>query len=74
MKAVFVYSDKTIVEVPFPKMMQVSVKVSRTLTVEPIIVIFEGRPTDEQLGSPSTCCQYTRWQHWCLRQTRTYIE
>jgi len=55
-------------------MLGVKKKVNDKLSIEPILVYFEGRAAPEQERSVTTCQQITRWQHWCLRQTRTYEE
>ena len=74
MKVIFLYSDGSSNQLRFPSMLAVKKKVNDKLSIEPILVYFEGRLTPEQEGSVETCKQFTRWQHWCLRQTRTYEE
>jgi len=74
MKAIFLYSDGSANQIRFPSMLGVKKKVNDKLSIEPILVYFEGRAAPEQERSVTTCQQITRWQHWCLRQTRTYEE
>jgi hypothetical protein len=72
MTAFFIYSDGSSKQLTFPSMLGVKKKVNERLLIEPILVYFEGRPTPEQEGSVELCKDITRWQHWCLRQTRSY--
>jgi len=74
MKAIFLYSDGSANQIRFPSMLGVKKRVNDKLSIEPTLVYFEGRPTPEQERSVETCKQITRWQYWCLRQTRTYEE
>lgn len=72
MKAIFLYSDGSSKKLSFPSRMGVLSKVNDKLAVEPILCYFEGRLTLEQEGSVSSCFEFTQWQYWCLRQTRTF--
>ena len=74
MKVIFLYSDGSSNQLRFPSMLAVKKKVNDKLSIEPIIVYFDGVPTPEQIRSVETCKQLTRWQYWCLRQTMAFEE
>ncbi len=72
MKALFVYSDNSTRELSFPRMDDVRCEYNKHLIVEPIIVYFRGSLREALDKNPDKCKELTRWQHWCLRQTRSY--
>jgi hypothetical protein len=72
MKVIFLYSDGSSRQLSFPSRLSVKVKVNDKLFIEPILCYFEGKLTPEQEGSVTTCFQFTQWQYWCLRQTRSF--
>lgn len=74
MRAIFLYPDNSIQVVLYPNQPKIHLAINKEFHEEPIICYFEGRLNPQDERSVSTCHSFTRWQHWCLRQTRTYEE
>lgn len=72
MKAIFHYSDGSTTCVEFPGRQKVAGLVRPGLIVDPTIVYFTGRLNYNEEDSTELCKNFTKWQHWCLQQTRTY--
>jgi hypothetical protein len=69
MKAIFLYSDSSTRDLEFPSMQPVN---DKCLNIEPILCYFEGRLSPEGERSVTVCNELSRWQYWCLRQTRSF--